>query len=153
MAGREQPYNTDWNNIGPRFGFAWRPFGSDRWVIRGGYGIFFEHPFAAGAPNSASLGYELSAARNSPDNGVTPAFFLRDGSNVPLTPETRDDRFGAVPFGSQPTTNVSSTSAAAAPATPSSSTSAYSANCAATCSSRSSTLGTSAARCRSRAST
>lgn len=102
----EQPYNTDWNNMGPRFGFAWRPFGSDRWVIRGGYGIFFEHPFAAGAPNSASLGYELSAARNSPDNGVTPAFFLRDGSNVPLTPETRDDRFGAVPFGSQPTTNV-----------------------------------------------
>ena len=22
-----QPYNPDWNNFGPRFGFAWRPFG------------------------------------------------------------------------------------------------------------------------------
>lgn len=101
-----QPYDTDWNNLGPRFGFAWRPFGSDRWVVRGGYGIFFEHPFAAGAPNSASLGYELSAARNSPDNGVTPAFFLRDGSNIPLQPQTRNDSFGAVRLGQQPTTNV-----------------------------------------------
>lgn len=103
---RTTPYNTDWNNYGPRIGFAWRPFGSNRWVMRGGFGIFFEHPFAAGAPNSASLGYELSAARNSPDNGVTPAFFMRDGSDIPLTPQVRDDSFGAVRFGQQPTLNV-----------------------------------------------
>jgi hypothetical protein len=104
---RRTPYDTDGNNFGPRVGFAWRPFHSDRWVLRGGYGIFFEHPFAAGAPNSASLGYELSAAVNSPDNGVTPAFFLRDGSSISLAPQTRNDSFGAVRVGSQPTTNVS----------------------------------------------
>ena len=32
---------TDW---GPRLGFAWRPFGNDRTVLRGGWGRFIESP-------------------------------------------------------------------------------------------------------------
>jgi len=32
---------TDW---GPRFGFAWRPYGNDRTVLRGGWGRFLETP-------------------------------------------------------------------------------------------------------------
>lgn len=104
---RASPYDTDWNNLGPRFGFAWRPLGNERWVLRGGYGVFYEHPFAHGAPNLASLGYELSAARTSPDNGVTPAFYWGQGvPGVTLAKPELNDAFGAVAVGRSPTTNV-----------------------------------------------
>lgn len=31
-------------SFAPRFGFAWRPFGKDNWVIRSAYGIFYVYP-------------------------------------------------------------------------------------------------------------
>ncbi|MBI3207425.1 MAG: TonB-dependent receptor [Candidatus Solibacter usitatus] len=45
-------------NFAPRFGFAWRPWDSNRWVVRGGYGLFFT--------NSAQNGIRILLANNSP---------------------------------------------------------------------------------------
>ena len=104
---RSAPYDGDWNNFGPRFGFAWKILGSERYVVRGGYGIFFAHPFDAGVPNAVALGFSVSRELNSPDNGITAPFYLRDG--VPAATATTpklDDSFGAVPLGTNPNTAV-----------------------------------------------
>ena len=35
-------YSPDRTDFAPRLGFAWRPFGTDRFVLRSGYGIFYD---------------------------------------------------------------------------------------------------------------
>src|SRR5689334_25212749 len=37
----ERAFRTDWNNVGPRLGFAYRLPGSRDTVVRGGAGVFF----------------------------------------------------------------------------------------------------------------
>jgi len=103
---RSTPYRFDGNNFGPRFGFAWKAFGSMNTVVRAGYGVFFSHPFDSGQPNTAALGFSNTATLNTPDNGLTAPFYLRSG--VPVTPSapTLSDSFGAVPPGANPNTSV-----------------------------------------------
>jgi Carboxypeptidase regulatory-like domain/TonB dependent receptor-like, beta-barrel len=37
-----EPVNTDTNNVSPRAGFAWSPAGSQRFIVRGSAGVFYD---------------------------------------------------------------------------------------------------------------
>jgi hypothetical protein len=49
IAGQNSPhgdaiYDTDANNIQPRFGFTWDAFSDGRTIVRGGYGVYYDQP-------------------------------------------------------------------------------------------------------------
>lgn len=42
-----EPYEPDWNNLGPRIGFAWNVDGKGKTVVRGGSGVLFSQQLFA----------------------------------------------------------------------------------------------------------
>jgi hypothetical protein len=103
---RTSPWDTDWNNFGPRFGFAWKPGFSNRVVVRGGYAVQFAHPFDAGQPASANLGWGINSSYSTPDNGLTAPFYLRNGVPNTFVSPVRNDSYGAVRVGQATSTAV-----------------------------------------------
>lgn len=56
-AGKE----TKWTNFGPRLGFAWDVFGTQRWIVRGGYAIsHFPEPHSASNIIGQQVPYTIS---------------------------------------------------------------------------------------------
>ena len=100
---RKHAHNFDKNNYGPRFGFAWRPWG-DSTVVRGGYGLMSGVIYNFSTGRSAGQGFGDIRKFESPDNGFTPALLLRDGLPTP-PPEPLGPAFGAVPVGQLPRQN------------------------------------------------
>ena len=84
--GISSPYNTRYNNISPRLGFAWDVFGTGKTVFRGGGGIIFTQPsirtfmYSGGGlslnPTAGSLGV-------TPGNGTITSF-LQNSRDVSL---------------------------------------------------------------------
>ncbi len=100
---RTTPFDADWNNFGPRFGFAWKPLRSSRTVLRGGFGIFYAHPFDRAEANTATLGFERSSTLVLLDNTIGIPYTM--GGGIPLRPlqePVLSDAFGAVPVTQAP---------------------------------------------------
>ena len=90
----------DWNNFGPRFGFAWRaPLGL---VVRGGYGLHYNPLYHSGVGGwDLSTAFVRQVSFSSPDGGRTPVFLLKDGlPPIPEQPHTA--AFGSVAPGQNP---------------------------------------------------
>lgn len=80
--------HTDWKNFEPRIGFAYKLFGSDRTVLRGGYGIYTNliySPLSASAMTGGPYGGSVTYY-NSISNGVPllsfPSPFLSSGTTA-----------------------------------------------------------------------
>jgi hypothetical protein len=69
---------TDRTDLGPRLGFAWRPLGNDKTVLRGGWGRFIESPlgFSLVAGWAVHASYVATYTQDFDPNQATPTPLL-----------------------------------------------------------------------------
>jgi hypothetical protein len=103
---RTRAFATDFNNFGPRLGFAYRIPGNGSTVVRGGAGVFYGPTVSNTIGDVASLGFSTAASYSISQAATQIVFPLQSGfpayTRPPLTPA-----FGAVPPGQAPNTAVS----------------------------------------------
>ena len=89
---RTTPWDNDLRNLGPRLGFAYSPFGSDKTVIRGAYGMF-----TVGTGQSFRESYMQ----------LTPFFALGDGGTLTSTDNIHwTNTLDNIPFSAQSRTGA-----------------------------------------------
>ena len=86
-------YKEDW---GPRIGFAWRPYGNDKTVVRGGWGRFIETPlgFSLVSGWAVSASYVGVFNQGVQEDGVTPQLSFSN----PFPPQTPGSATGTAGF-------------------------------------------------------
>jgi len=69
---------TDYTNVAPRIGFAWRMFGSSKSVLRGGYGIFYGAEILNPLRNQLANNFPFALRQNFPRNTKDPLALTLD---------------------------------------------------------------------------
>jgi hypothetical protein len=69
--GRHNPADGSKTPFAPRIGFAWRPFGGDKTVVRGGYGIFWDSSLSREIDDSGDLYPYVERTQLSPNSQPT----------------------------------------------------------------------------------
>ncbi len=90
-------YESDPNNVAPRLGVAWTP--TDRWVVRGGYGIYFssgQNDDVMAAIDSMAARGELTAAASYPVAPFTSRVLSVSNSRPRAMQRARDDMFAHI---------------------------------------------------------
>lgn len=98
-------YRTDWNNFGPRVGFAYRLATRRETVVRSGFGAFFGSTVSNTIGDTASTGFSTSASLVVPQAEFLTAMELRNGFPA-VTRPALNSAFGAVALGQRPNLSV-----------------------------------------------
>lgn len=83
---RNTPWNNNWLNFGPRFGFAYSPFADSKLVVRGGFGMFTVGTLSAGANgfmNNTPLFADSDVGRYTSTDQITPKVTLNQIAYAP----------------------------------------------------------------------
>jgi outer membrane receptor protein involved in Fe transport len=81
---------TNYKNVAPRFGFAWRPFGGNRMAVRGGYGIFYGSFIEQTIRNQLANAFPFVASQTINRNASDPSF-LTLARPFPVAPNLNGD--------------------------------------------------------------
>ena len=108
--GRRNPADSSKTPFAPRIGFAYRPFGGEKTVVRGGYGIFWDSSEAREIDNSGDYYPYVERANINPNQSLpsiapksTDNMFVPNNAIVPIsTPGLFGSQFVAVIISQHP---------------------------------------------------